>query len=87
MSESIEITPVEAIEPRWYALHVLSGQEKKVKDSIEKRIKTDMNRQLKILKTKMDKFVGLFELEGKCTLIRLAFCDHPGSCSTHLVGS
>jgi transcription termination/antitermination protein NusG len=27
--------------PQWYALHVLSGQEKKVKDSMEKRIKTE----------------------------------------------
>lgn len=26
---------------QWYALHVLSGQEKKVKDNIEKRIKTE----------------------------------------------
>jgi transcriptional antiterminator NusG len=26
---------------QWYALHVLSGQEKKVKDSIERRIKTE----------------------------------------------
>lgn len=26
---------------QWYALHVLSGQEKKVKDSMEKRIKTE----------------------------------------------
>jgi transcription termination/antitermination protein NusG len=27
--------------PQWYALHVLSGQEKKVKDNIERRIKTE----------------------------------------------
>lgn len=43
--------PVETIEgssssepqapAQWYALHVLSGQEKKVKDNIEKRVKTE----------------------------------------------
>ena len=27
--------------PQWYALHVLSGQEKKVKESLERRAKTD----------------------------------------------
>lgn len=40
MSETTESTPL-VLDPKWYALHVLSGQEKKVKDSIEKRIKTE----------------------------------------------
>jgi transcriptional antiterminator NusG len=36
-------SPTGSKEPRcqWYALHVLSGQEKKVKESMEKRIKTE----------------------------------------------
>jgi transcriptional antiterminator NusG len=29
------------MEPKWFALHTLSGQELKVKDSIEKRLKTE----------------------------------------------
>jgi len=47
MSEVTEITsetetpqPPE-LPPQWYALHVLSGQEKKVKESLERRAKTD----------------------------------------------
>ncbi|HSI85421.1 MAG: transcription termination/antitermination protein NusG [Candidatus Methylacidiphilales bacterium] len=35
-SPSAELPPA-----RWYALHVLSGQEKKVKDNIERRIKAE----------------------------------------------
>jgi hypothetical protein len=27
--------------PQWFVIHTLSGQEQKVKDSIEKRIKTE----------------------------------------------
>jgi transcriptional antiterminator NusG len=30
-----------ALVPQWYALHVLSGQEKKVKESLERRAKTE----------------------------------------------
>ena len=47
MSEVTEITSeTEAasapeLPPQWYALHVLSGQEKKVKESLERRAKTD----------------------------------------------
>ena len=47
MSEVTEITTeTEAphspeLPPQWYALHVLSGQEKKVKESLERRAKTD----------------------------------------------
>jgi transcriptional antiterminator NusG len=47
MSEVTEITSeAEApqspeLPPQWYALHVLSGQEKKVKESLERRAKTD----------------------------------------------
>ena len=47
MSEVTEITTeTEAphspeLPPQWYALHVLSGQEKKVKESLERRAKTE----------------------------------------------
>lgn len=51
MTESIETGEGSASAPapapkalppaQWYALHVLSGQEKRVKDSIEKRLKTE----------------------------------------------
>jgi transcriptional antiterminator NusG len=47
MSEVTEITSETAtpqspeLPPQWYALHVLSGQEKKVKESLERRAKTD----------------------------------------------
>jgi transcription termination/antitermination protein NusG len=47
MSEVTEITSTtDAPEkpeppPQWYALHVLSGQEKKVKESLERRAKTE----------------------------------------------
>ena len=47
MSEVTEITSEAEtpqspeLPPQWYALHVLSGQEKKVKESLERRAKTD----------------------------------------------
>ncbi|MCE0484935.1 MAG: transcription termination/antitermination protein NusG [Methylacidiphilales bacterium] len=47
MSEVTEITsetaaaPAPELPPQWYALHVLSGQEKKVKESLERRAKTE----------------------------------------------
>jgi transcription termination/antitermination protein NusG len=47
MSEVTEIptqtesTPSPELPPQWYALHVLSGQEKKVKESLERRAKTE----------------------------------------------
>ncbi len=47
MSEVTEITsqtdtvPTPEPVPQWYALHVLSGQEKKVKESLERRAKTE----------------------------------------------
>jgi transcriptional antiterminator NusG len=47
MSEVTEITSETAapekpeLPPQWYALHVLSGQEKKVKESLERRAKTE----------------------------------------------
>ena len=47
MSEVTEITseteasPAPEPKPQWYALHVLSGQEKKVKESLERRSKTE----------------------------------------------
>jgi transcriptional antiterminator NusG len=47
MSEVTEITsetattPSPEPSPQWYALHVLSGQEKKVKESLERRAKTE----------------------------------------------
>ncbi len=46
MSEVTEITSTtedsaKELPPQWYALHVLSGQEKKVKDSLERRAKTE----------------------------------------------
>lgn len=47
MSETVDqvtdsgASSIEGLEPQWYALHVLSGQEKKVKDGMEKRIKTE----------------------------------------------
>ena len=46
MSEATEITSTtedsaKELPPQWYALHVLSGQEKKVKESLERRAKTE----------------------------------------------
>jgi transcription termination/antitermination protein NusG len=47
MSEVTEISDTATEEPssppppQWYALHVLSGQEKKVKESLERRAKTE----------------------------------------------
>ncbi len=47
MSEIVDQTAdadsnnLEGLEPQWYALHVLSGLEKRVKESMEKRIKTE----------------------------------------------
>jgi transcriptional antiterminator NusG len=47
MSEVTEITSETEtpqspeLPPQWYALHVLSGQEKKVKESLERRAKTE----------------------------------------------
>ena len=29
------------MEPQWFVIHTLSGQEQRVKDSIEKRVKTE----------------------------------------------
>jgi transcriptional antiterminator NusG len=43
-SEMVETSsaPAQAeLTPQWYALHVLSGQEKKVKESLERRSKTE----------------------------------------------
>jgi transcriptional antiterminator NusG len=43
-SETVETSsaPAQAeLTPQWYALHVLSGQEKKVKESLERRSKTE----------------------------------------------
>ena len=36
-----ESNPKSELPPQWYALHVLSGQEKKVKESLERRSKTE----------------------------------------------
>jgi transcriptional antiterminator NusG len=36
-----EAMPAPQLPPQWYALHVLSGQEKKVKESLERRAKTE----------------------------------------------
>src|SRR5271155_3070448 len=41
ITSETETTPSPELPPQWYALHVLSGQEKKVKESLERRAKTD----------------------------------------------
>jgi transcriptional antiterminator NusG len=41
ITSETEATPTPEPTPQWYALHVLSGQEKKVKESLERRAKTD----------------------------------------------
>ncbi len=41
ITSETETTPKPELPPQWYALHVLSGQEKKVKESLERRAKTD----------------------------------------------
>ena len=41
ITSEIETTPSPELPPQWYALHVLSGQEKKVKESLERRAKTE----------------------------------------------
>jgi len=41
ITSEAEATPKPELPPQWYALHVLSGQEKKVKESLERRAKTD----------------------------------------------
>ncbi len=41
ITSETETTPSPDLPPQWYALHVLSGQEKKVKESLERRAKTE----------------------------------------------
>jgi transcriptional antiterminator NusG len=41
ITSETEMTPSPELPPQWYALHVLSGQEKKVKESLERRAKTE----------------------------------------------
>jgi transcriptional antiterminator NusG len=41
ITSETEATPSPEPAPQWYALHVLSGQEKKVKESLERRAKTE----------------------------------------------
>jgi transcriptional antiterminator NusG len=41
ITSQTETTPSPELPPQWYALHVLSGQEKKVKESLERRAKTE----------------------------------------------
>jgi len=41
ITSETETTPAPELPPQWYALHVLSGQEKKVKESLERRAKTE----------------------------------------------
>ena len=41
ISSETETPQSPELPPQWYALHVLSGQEKKVKESLERRAKTD----------------------------------------------
>jgi len=41
ITSETETTPSPELPPQWYALHVLSGQEKKVKESLERRAKTE----------------------------------------------
>ncbi len=41
ITSETETTPSPELPPQWYALHVLSGQEKKVKESLERRSKTE----------------------------------------------
>ena len=41
ITSETETTPTPEPVPQWYALHVLSGQEKKVKESLERRAKTE----------------------------------------------
>jgi transcriptional antiterminator NusG len=41
ITSETEATPSPEPTPQWYALHVLSGQEKKVKESLERRSKTE----------------------------------------------
>jgi transcriptional antiterminator NusG len=41
ITSETEATPAPEPTPQWYALHVLSGQEKKVKESLERRAKTE----------------------------------------------
>ena len=41
ITSEAEATPSPELPPQWYALHVLSGQEKKVKESLERRAKTE----------------------------------------------
>jgi transcriptional antiterminator NusG len=41
ITSETETTSSPELPPQWYALHVLSGQEKKVKESLERRAKTD----------------------------------------------
>jgi transcription termination/antitermination protein NusG len=41
ITSETEATPAPEPTPQWYALHVLSGQEKKVKESLERRSKTE----------------------------------------------
>ena len=40
-SDAKPASPVITGEPQWFSVHVLSGQENKVRDSLERRIKTE----------------------------------------------
>lgn len=60
---------------QWFVIHTLSGQEQKVKESIEKRIKTDeMGEYIKEVLVPMEKVVEVRNQKKTVTMRKL----HPG---------
>ena len=63
------------MKPRWFVIHTLSGQEQKVKESIEKRIKTEeMQDYIKEVLVPMEKVVEVRNQKKTVTNRKL----HPG---------
>jgi transcriptional antiterminator NusG len=63
------------MKPQWFVIHTLSGQEQKVKDSIEKRIKTEeMQDFIKEVLVPMEKVVEVRNQKKTVSTRKL----HPG---------
>ena len=63
------------MKPQWFVIHTLSGQEQKVKDSIEKRLKTEeMQDFVKEVLVPMEKVVEVRNQKKTVSTRKL----HPG---------
>ena len=69
------------MKPKWFVIHTLSGQEQKVKDSIEKRIKTEeMGEFIQEVLVPMEKVVEVRNQKKTVTNRKL----HPGYVYIHM---